>query len=175
MVTAAIKAGQFYAYALIQLLIEPGLFFRELVEKIRPRRAVAFMMIGCLFYTLASLLTGAYSQPVRIMAPIFFLNAAGMILISSTLGYLAMVMIVGKKARFAVVFSIYAFSSGVMLFLSWLPFLVWVTEPWKWWLISTGLKNACHLSWKKSIVIVALSTIVLFFLVYSAHLAFIKN
>jgi hypothetical protein len=175
MVTAAVKAGRFYAYALIQLLIEPGLFFRELLEKTRLRRAVEFMVIGCLFYTLASLLTGAYTQPVRIMAPIFFLNAAGMILISSTLGYIAMVMIAGKKARFAVVFSIYAFSSGVTLFLSWLPFLVWVTEPWKWWLISVGLKNTCNLSWKKSIVIMALSIIVLFFLVYSAHLAVIKN
>lgn len=175
MVTAAVKAGRFYAYALIQLLIEPGLFFREILEKTRLRRAVEFMVIGCLFYTLASLLTGAYTQPVRIMAPIFFLNAAGMILISSTLGYIAMVMIAGKKARFAVVFSIYAFSSGVTLFLSWLPFLVWVTEPWKWWLISVGLKNTCNLSWKKSIVIMALSIIVLFFLMYSAHLAFIKN
>jgi hypothetical protein len=174
MVTAALNAGRFYAYALIQLLIEPGLFFRELVEKIRPRRAVAFMVICCLFYTLASLLTGAYSQPVRIMAPIFFLNAAGMILISSGLGYMALVMTAGKKASFAVVFSIYAFSSGVTLFLSWLPFLVWITEPWKWWLICTGLKNACDLSWKKSMIIVALSTIVLFFLMYSAHLAVVK-
>ena len=175
MVTHALQAGRFYAYALIQLLIEPGLFFRELVEKTRPRRAVEFMMICCLFYALASLLTGAYSQPVLIMAPIFFINAAGMILISSTLGYLAMVMTAGKKASFAIVFSIYAFSSGMTLFLSWLPFLVFITEPWKWWLICTGLKNTCSLSWKKSIVIVALSTIVLFFLVYSAHLAFIKN
>jgi hypothetical protein len=175
MVTAALKAGRFHAYALIQLLIEPALFFKELVEKTRPRRAVEFMVICCLFYALASLLTGAYSHPVRIMAPIFFFNAAGMILMSSTLGYLAMVMIAGKKVSFAVVFSIYAFSSGVTLFLSWLPFLVWITEPWKWWLIYTGLKNTCNLSWKKSIVIVALSIIVLFFLVYSAHLAFVKN
>ena len=175
MVTAAIEAGRFYAYALIQLLIEPGLFFRELVEKTRPRRAAEFMVICCMFYTLASLLTGAYSQPVRIMAPIFFINAAGMILISSVLGHMAMVMIAGKKASFGIVFSIYAFSSGVTLFLSWLPFLIWITEPWKWWLICTGLKHTCHLSWKKSIVIVALSTIVLFFLVYSAHLAVFKK
>ena len=175
MVTAAIEAGRFYAYALIQLLIEPGLFFREFVEKTRPRRAAEFMVICCLFYSLASLLTGAYSQPVRIMAPIFFINAAGMILISSVLGYMAMVMIARKKTSFGIVFSIYAFSSGVTLFLSWLPFLIWITEPWKWWLICTGLKHTCHLSWKKSIVIVALSTIVLFFLVYSAHLALLKK
>jgi hypothetical protein len=166
MVSAVRKSGRFYAYALIQLLIEPGLFFRELVEKTRPRRAVEFMVICCLFYALASLLTGAYSQPVGIMGLIFFMNAAGMILISSTLGYMAMVMIAGKKASFAIVFS---------MFLSWLPVLLWITEPWKWWLICTGLKHACHLSWKKSIVIVAVSTIVLFFLVYSAHLAFVKN
>jgi hypothetical protein len=175
MVAAAIKAGRFCGYASIQLLIEPGLFFKELEEKTRPRRAVEFMVLCCLFYTLASLLTGAYSQPLGIMAVIFFMNAAGMILISSTLGYMTMVMIAGKKASFAIVFSIYAFSSGVTLFLSWLPFLVWITEPWKWWLVCTGLKHACHLSWKKSIPIVALSTIVLFFLVYSAHLAFVKN
>ena len=175
MVSAVWNSGRFFAYALIQLLIEPGLFFRELAEKTRPRRAVEFIGICCLFHALASLLTGAYSQPVRIMGPVFFMNAAGMILISSALGYMAMVMIAGKKASFAIVFSIYAFSSGVTLFLSWLPFLVWITEPWKWWLICTGLNQAGHLSWKKSILIVAVSTLVLFFLVYSAHLAFVKN
>ncbi len=174
MITATIAAGRFFAYTLIQLLIEPGLFFRELPAKTRLRRAVEFMGICCTFYTLASLLTGAYSQPVMTMAPIFFANAAGLVLISSVLGYMTMVMIAGKKAPFATVFSIYAFSSGVTLFLGWLPFLVWITEPWKWWLVYTGLKNTCNLSWKKSMVIVALSTIVLFFLVYSTFLAFVK-
>ncbi len=162
MVTAVIEAGRFYAYALIQLLIEPGLFSGSLWKnKAPPGSGIYGDLLPVLHpgrFTDRGLFPagpnhGAHPFPERGRHDPDFIDPG----------------IYGhgddrrKKARFAVVFSIYAFSSGVTLFLSWLPFLVWVTEPWKWWLISTGLKNTCSLSWKRSIVIVALSTIVLFF------------
>jgi hypothetical protein len=174
MLESALKSWQFYSYSLIQLLIEPGLFFRELAEKTTLRRTLGFMVICCGFFTGASLLTGAYSRPVWIMAIIFFVNASGTILISSCLGYITMVMILGKRISFSIIFSIYAFSSGVTLFISWLPFFLWFTEPWKWWLIYIGFKNTCGLTWKQALLVLLVSMTIQFFLIYSALMAFGK-
>ena len=169
-----LKAWQFYSYSLIQLLIEPGQFFKELAENTTLKKTLGFMVICCSFFAMASLLTGAYSRPVWIMAIIFFVSAAGMILMSSLLGYTAMVMILGKRTPFSIIFSLYAFSSGVTLFISWLPFFLWFTEPWKWWLIYTGFKNTCGLTWKQALLVLLISMTIQFFLIYSALMAFGK-
>ena len=174
MAKSILKALQFYAYSLIQLLIEPGLFFRELPQKTTAKRAIGFMVICSIFFAVASLLTGAYDRSVFQMAVIFFANAAGMIVISSVSGYTVMVMILKNRASFLIVFSLYAFSSGVTLFLSWLPFLLWFTEPWKWWLIYTGFRNTCNFTWKQAFITLSVSMAVQFFLIYSAMIAFVN-
>ena len=172
MAKSILDALQFYAYSLIQLLIEPGLFFRELGQKTTVKRAIGFMVICSIFFAVASLLTGNYDRSVLQMAVIFFVNAAGMIIISSVLGYTVIVMILKSRASFPIVFSLYAFSSGVTLFLSWLPFLLWFTEPWKWWLIYTGFKNTCNLTWKQALITLLISMTIQFFLIYSVLIAF---
>ena len=174
MTESILKALQFYAFSLIQLLIEPGLFFRELAQKTTIKRATGFMVICSVFFAGASLLTGVYAKSIFQMAIIYFVNAAGMIVISSILGYTAMVMIVKKRTSFSIVFSLYAYASGLTLFLSWLPFLLWFTEPWKLWLIYTGLKNTCKLTWKQALIILVVSMTVQFLLIYSAMIAFVN-
>lgn len=174
MLESSLKAWQFYSYSLIQLLIEPGQFFKDLPDKATLRKTLGFMVICCAFFTIASLLTGAYSRPAWVMGIIFFANASGMILISSVLGYVSMAMILGKRTSFFIIFSLYAFSSGVTLFISWLPFFLWFSEPWKWWLIYTGFKNTCMLTWKQVLLILLVSMTIQFFLIYSAVMAFVN-
>jgi len=124
MTESILKALQFYSFSLIQLLIEPGLFFRELAHKKTMKRATGFMVICSIFFAGASLLTGVYSKSVFQMAIIYFVNAAGMILISSILGYTAMVMILRKRFSFPIVFSLYAYASGLTLFFIMVTFFV---------------------------------------------------
>ncbi len=103
-------------------------------------------------------------QPV-ILGGIFFINAMGMAFIAAGLGYMVMTMIMGKRVTFIRFFSIYALSSGVILLVSWLPFIFWITEPWKWWLIGTGMIKNCDFSLTQVFVIIGMSiaTMVLFF------------
>ncbi|MBT3487979.1 MAG: hypothetical protein HOG03_22155 [Desulfobacula sp.] len=173
MLESLLKAWQFYSYSLIQLLIEPGQFFKELAGETTLKRSFGFIAICSIFFAVASLLTGAYSKPVWIMAFIFFINAIGIMIISSVLGYLAMVIIIGKSISFPVIFSVYAFSSGLTLLISWLPFFLWISEPWKWWLIYTGFKNTCKFTWQQALLILLLSITIQFFLIYSAVVAFV--
>lgn len=172
MFKSSIKNCQFYAYAIVQLLIEPGQFFTELPKKTTVKMTLGFMVLSSLFYALASLLTGAYGQPVWIMSIVFFMNALGMVVISAIIGYVIMMMLVGKKKTFPEVLSIYAFSAGITLFLSWLPFMLWFTEPWRWWLLYTGFKNSGGVTGKQAFGIVGISLVLQVCLLYSAMVAF---
>jgi len=167
------KSCQFYGYALIQILIEPRHFFTELPGRTTLGKSLGFCVLCSVFFVSASLLTGGYANPVR-MGFVFFFNSVGMVFISSALSYMIMVMILGKKAGFRLLFGVHAFSAGVTLLVSWMPFFFWFTEPWKWWLVYTGYKNTCKFSWKPALLILAITMVVQFFFVYSLYLAFYK-
>jgi len=159
---------RFYGYGLIQLLIEPGVFFASLPEKHTLAGTLGFLGLSSGFYAGAGLLTGAVNSSPAVMALIHFLNASGMMLIGSAIGYSALVIICGKKAGFSLVFGIYVYASGITLLLAWLPFMLWFTEPWKYWLVWSGFKNGCGLSGKMALAVLALSLPLQWCLILSA-------
>src|SRR6056297_2291942 len=136
--SGALSALKFYNQVVIRLLIEPILFFAELPAIHTTGRALGFTALCAGFYAAAGLLTGPGPQSPVVMALIYFINAAGMVLISSITGFCTMVMISGKKQDFSLVFGLYAYASGITMLISWLPFMLWFTEPWKYWLVYTG-------------------------------------
>lgn len=170
---SVLKTCRVYVCPLAQLLIEPGPFFKGVRYQTGIRKVCGFLMICCIFFTISSLLTGVYPGPVRQMAAVFFAGTAGMVLLSSLLGYIAMIMIAGKKAGYAAVFSVYAYSHGITLFISWLPFFLWFSEPWKWWLIFTGLKITCGLKGRQAFLVLVSAMTVQFFFMYSGYMAVI--
>ncbi|MGD2125482.1 MAG: YIP1 family protein [Desulfobacteraceae bacterium] len=147
---------------LLGLLSTPGHFFRQLPKKPDLRHPLRFLLFGSLFFAGASL-TGVYTRPL-LMAGILFLNAFTMPFITAAAGFMVMTIFIGRRVAFAKIFSVYAFSAGVTLLVSWIPFFVWITEPWKWWLIGIGLVKGCDLSRLQAILIIGLSIgIVVFF------------
>jgi hypothetical protein len=107
------------------------------------------------------------SNPIY-LGSIFFINAVGMVLIASCLGYMVMVMFLGRAVTFKRLFSIYAFSSGLTLLAAWIPFFIWITEPWKWWLIGTGMARACGFRSWQIIMIIGLSLAIMILLFWTA-------
>jgi len=170
-----LSAVAFYSHALIQLLIEPGMFFKSLPETLSPARVWGYLGGCTCFFALASLLTGAtLPAPAGIMALVFAANAAGMVGIGAAIGYAVMVMVAGRKGSFFLVFGIYVFASGVTWLISWLPFMLWFTEPWRLWLTMRGFCLSCGLSRRRAVVVVLVSAAVQWCLVYSAMQAFIR-
>ena len=88
----------------------------------------------------------------------------GMVFIAAGIGYMVMTMIMGRRVTFVRFFSIYALSAGVTLLASWLPFFIWLTEPWKWWLIGTGMIKCCGFRLFQVLVIIGVSMGVMFLL-----------
>ena len=170
-----LNALKFYSHALIQLLIEPAVFFRSLPENNTPARVWGFLGCGACFFAVASLLTGvSLPGPPAVMALVFAANAAGMVIIGAVIGYAAMVMMFGRKGCFFLVFGIYVFASGITWLVSWLPFMLLFTEPWRWWLTMKGFCFACGLSGRQAAGVVLVSVPVQWCLVYSAMQAFIR-
>ena len=127
---------------------------------------MGFLLVSSVIFAIVSLFNNAYINPL-LMIGIFFVNAVGMVFIMASLGYMIMVMTIGKQITFPGFLSIYAFSSGVTLLAAWIPSFVIITEPWKWWLIWTGMTRACNFTKKQTIMIITLSIGVLILLFYS--------
>jgi hypothetical protein len=154
----------FYLQTLTKILGQPRRFFSELSPDTGLKQPLGFLIVSSLFFTGAGLVTDMPPQPV-IIGSIFFINAMGMAFIAAGLGYMVMTMIMGRRVTFIRFFSIYALSSGVTLLASWVPLFFWITEPWKWWLIGTGMIKNCGFSLTQVVVIIGMSiaTMVLFF------------
>jgi len=146
----------FYVRAVFGILGSPRKFFDQLPLTIGMMPSLVFLVISALFFCAASQL----NMPVHtfyITGAIYFFNAVGMVFIMAALGYLVMILSIGKKVPFGRVFSIYALCSGVSLLVSWVPYFSVFTEPWKWYLIGTGLTKGCGLKFKDAVLIIAMS------------------
>jgi hypothetical protein len=156
----------FYVRTVTRMLGQPRQFFTDLQHEASMRQSLGFLVISSLFFAGAAVVSSMSSQPI-LMGTIYFVNSFGMAFIAAGVGYIVMTMSMGKKATFTRLFGIYALSSGLTLLASWLPFFVWLTEPWKWWLIGTGMTMHCGFSRKQAILVIGASIIVMVLAFYS--------
>ncbi len=168
-----LKTFQFYGYALIQILIEPKRFFSELPDNASMIKSLGFCVLCGIFYTGAGLLTFNYDFPIRMGAQ-FFLTSLAMAVISSFISYAFMTLAMENKTGFGMIFSIHAFSSGIMLLISWVSFLFWVAELWKWWLVYIGFRSAGRMSGATAGFVIFMTMAVHFFLFFYLYPAFFR-
>lgn len=150
---------RFYFRALSQLLGNPKGFFSELPPEMGMGPPLGFLLLSSVVFSLASIMNAAVGPLVA--GGIFLANAVGMVFITSGLGYMVMIMTIGRKAGYGRFFNIYAFSAGLTLLASWMPYFLFITEPWKWWLIYTGLTRSLQLKWQQALMVVGLSIAIL--------------
>jgi len=163
--TAKFSMG-FYLRTVTRLLSEPKKFFGDCAGETTFNPALCFLVISSLFFTAASLMSNMYIRPFM-MGVIFFVNAVSMAFIAAAFGYVVMTMLMGRKVSFVRFFSIYAFASGITLLVSWVPFLMYLTEPWKWWLVGTGMTMGCGFRLSQALVIIGVSMGVMFLFFWS--------
>ena len=153
----------FYFHALTKMLRQPRIFFSEFPQDAGIKKPLGFLLVSSLIFAGASLMSHLPSNPL-VMGGVFFINAVGMPLIAASIGFLVMIAIMGRRVTFPQFFSIYALSAGVTLLASWIPFFIWLTEPWKWWLIGTGMVNGFGFSRVQVLVIISVSVGMMFLL-----------
>jgi hypothetical protein len=165
----------FYFQSLTRILGSPKQFFGELPEETGFRKPFGFLLISSLFFTGASL-TCIYDNHV-LMAGILLINAIAMPFVTAGTAFLIMTMTMIKRVSFTRLFAVFAFASGVTMLASWIPLFVWITEPWKWLLITMGMVKACGLRWMQAISIVGCSIfiVLLFFWSLAPVIFYVKG
>jgi len=134
----------------------PRKFFSELPPASGIKSSLLFLVVSALFFCTASL-ANMRVHAFYIMGTIHLFNAVGMVFIMAGLGYLVMILSIGRKVTFDRFFTVYALCSGVVLLVSWIPYAAIFTEPWKWYLIGTGLTICCGMKIREALLIIVLS------------------
>ncbi len=155
---------RFYFQVITKLLREPRKFYGKLPVDIGLKRSLGVLLVSSVIFSGASLVSRMPPNPM-LWGGVFFINALGMAVIAAGIGFMVMIMTMGKQVTFTRFFSIYALSAGITLLASWIPFFIWITEPWKWWLIGTGMTRGFGFRRTQAglIIGVSIGCIVLFF------------
>ena len=154
-----------YAGTIAALLMHPRDFFMTRFNGISLVQAMLILSLSSLFFAV----TGALMQPGAAslaVGIIHFANAVGMVAMGSVIGWVALLITTGRRYRLAKVFSVFSLSSGAVLLIAWVPSAFFLTEPWKWWLIYTGLVRGLGISRRTALIVVAgtVCVLALFFL-----------
>jgi len=149
-----------YFRTLTGVLNNPRRYFSDQAEKGEFKKPAVFLIVSSLIFTAASYIVTNPPDPLKAIA-IYFVNALGMSLIATVLGYLTMVLLFGRRVPFSRLFYIFSLSSGVTLLASWVPYFIWFTEPWKWWLIGVGLVVGCGFRWYQALIIIFVTVFIM--------------
>ena len=150
-----------------QLIRQPKRFFEQFRDSdASPRQAGTFLILSGLLFVAATILVLRPARPVPV-ASILFANAVGMALFSGLAGYIVMGMTLGRRVSLARLLTVYAFAFGVTLLFAWIPYSVWLIEPWKWWLVFTGLTLGCGFRTWEALLVMVLSVAVIIGFFYS--------
>ena len=137
-----------------RMLREPWRVFEEFAPRCGLPQAFGIVLISGLLYSAAAILIGRFPKPF-VVGPVLLLNQLGMVLIAATVGYGGIVLLTRRRVPFRQVLPIYALSSGLTLLVAWVPLGIYVTEPWKWWLIGNGLARGCALrGWQAGVIVI---------------------
>lgn len=154
-----------YLQTTTSLLSSPIRFFSDVPAAETYKRAGTYLMVSAIFYTVASY-AYFFNQSLTVGA-IILVNALAMPFVTGFLAYIFSTMFYGKKISMPRMFSIFAYSSGVVMIISWIPALVWVTEPWRGLLCLVGLVKAGELKWHQAIIVMGCTIISLLVLIWS--------
>jgi hypothetical protein len=149
---------------LTALLTRPGFFYTTRFGQVTTLQALTLLTVSGLFFAMA----GTLLRPERFslaMGLILFINAIGNAVIGCTACYLILVATARRRYAFNTLLSIFSLSSGTVLLIAWVPSALFLTEPWKWWLIGTGMVNGLGMSKGRAVITVLLTVAVVVILI----------
>lgn len=149
----------FYLSAVTRIMGSPREFFANFGPVSGWGYSLPFLLLSSAIFTGARLM-GTVDRPL-LWAAILMVNAVGMVFLASAAGYLTLVMTAGRTVGYGRFFGVYAYATGVALLASWVPFFLFIAEPWKWWMIGVGMTRGLGLRPFRAFLVILLSVAVL--------------
>ena len=145
-----------YVSIVSALLMRPVTFFEEPFKRISTGQACWVLLISAIVYTAITVVVSPCDAWLRLGA-IAFTNAVGMVIAAALIGYLALVAMTGRRYAFPRLLNVFSLSASAVLLFAWIPTAFIFTEPWRWWLIGTGLARGLGVSKVRSAMVVVVT------------------
>ncbi len=145
-----------YFTTVSSIISSPLSFFQTLPKENSLKRPLIFLLISSIFYSVVSI-SYLYDNS-SIIGIIFLANALFMPFLAAVFSFsVAAVLPLAERPSFFSVFSVYAYASGVVMLLSWIPSLGWIFELIRGVLVTIGLVKHCCLRTISAIIVVILT------------------
>ncbi|MDD3310743.1 YIP1 family protein [Pseudodesulfovibrio sp.] len=155
-----------YFEIIINVMRSPVRFFEGVGQEEGMRRPLLFLMISALFFCSVSMTY--FFENSLMMGFIMMLNAILMPAFGAVITFTLLGMTGTGKVPFAKVFNIYAYSSGAVMVVSWIPGLAIIMEPVRALLIGIGLVKAAGVGKIKAALVIVLTAAMILIFFWSA-------
>lgn len=161
---------QFYLHTAAQLARRPGEFFSDPVVRSGWAQPLGFLLISSLIHATAGLTQTALTPWLGFSLAL--VNAMVTTTVAALAAYPAVMLFQRNHPPLLDVFSIYAYTAGLTLLVTWLPSLLWFGEITKWALVGVGLVKGLNMNrWQALVVVVVSFALTVFVFLFMAGLA----
>ncbi|MGE4506514.1 MAG: hypothetical protein AB7D51_14290 [Desulfovibrionaceae bacterium] len=148
-----------YFDTLMALMRSPGRRFAQLPQEAGTRKPLLFLMISALFYCSVSM-TYFFENSLA-MGVVMMANALLMPALAAVFSFILLGMSSTARVPFQLVFGVWAYASGAVMVVSWIPGLALIMEPVRGLLVWFGLVHACGLGRIRAGAVVVLTAVLL--------------
>ena len=153
-----------YFESIFTILRSPAKYFESVADEQGWRRALFFLMISGIFYCSVSM-TYFFEHSLA-MGVVMMANAVIMPALGAVFTFMLLSMTGDHKPYFKI-FNIFAYASGAVMVVSWIPGLAVIMEPVRAVLIGIGLVKVCGTGKIKAALVVVLTAALLLIFFWS--------
>nr|WP_321258364.1 YIP1 family protein [uncultured Pseudodesulfovibrio sp.] len=141
-----------YFDVIFHVMRSPARHFEQVALESGSRRALFFLMISGIFYCSVSMTY--FFENSLFMGVVMMVNAVLMPALGAAFSFILLGMTGQGKVPYGKVFNVYAYASGAVMVISWIPGLAIVMEPVRAVLVGVGLFKVAQVSKIKAALIV---------------------
>lgn len=155
-----------YFETLLDVMRSPARHFANTAEENGSRKALLFLMISGLFYCSVSM--AYFFENSLAMGVVMMLNAILMPAFGAVITFILIGMTGQERQPFGRIFNIYAYASGTVMVISWIPGLAIIMEPVRAVLIGVGLHKGAGIGKLRAALLVVMTAVVMLLFFWSA-------
>jgi len=155
-----------YFEVLQEIIRSPARYFENIATETGVRRALLFLMVSSIFYCSVSM--AYFFENSLAMGAIMLVNSLGMPALGAVITYCLLGMTWRERTPYSTIFNIYAYASGTVMVVSWIPGLAIAMEPVRALFVGIGLVKAAGVGKFMATLLVLLTAFVLLLLFWTA-------
>ncbi|MBG0788926.1 MAG: hypothetical protein H0S80_00340 [Desulfovibrionaceae bacterium] len=155
-----------YFDILMEVMRSPARFYERTAQETGSRKPLLFLMVSAIFYCSVSM--AYFFENSLTMGLIMMANAVLMPAFAAMITFILLGMSGRERTPFSRVFNIYAYASGAVMVISWIPGLAIVMEPVRALLVGVGLVKALGIGKIKAVLLLVMTAVLLLLFFWSA-------